>query len=280
MPSDGRKGEAMPTEIAQIFDLSHKTALVTGAGSGLGRAFSEGLAASGARVICVDRDRGRAEETAGLINERRNDAVALCVDVAEADAVDAMTKDVAAIGGGLDILINNAGIATVPMRVHEMPVADWDRLIAINLRSVFLCSRALIPMMLGHGGGSIINIASIAGLVGYYPGFAALGANYSAAKAGVIGFTKQMAAEYAKDGIRANAIAPGWHGGTRLAEERKATATPAEIERFEETILRGTPMGRRGRPEELQGMVIYLASDASRYVTGQVFTQDGGWTAV
>jgi NAD(P)-dependent dehydrogenase (short-subunit alcohol dehydrogenase family) len=266
--------------MAQIFDLSHKVALVTGAGSGLGRAFSEGLAASGARVICVDRDRGRADETAALINAKRNDAVALCTDVAIPDAVDTMAQQVANLTGGVDILINNAGIATVPMRIHEMPVADWDRLMAINLRGVFLCSRALIPAMIEKGGGSIINIASIVGLVGNYPGFAMNAANYAAAKAGVVGFTRQMAAEYAKDGIRANAIAPGWHGGTRLAEERRAVATQAEIDRFEDVILRNTPMGRRGRPEELQGLAIYLASDASRYVTGQVFTQDGGWTAV
>jgi NAD(P)-dependent dehydrogenase (short-subunit alcohol dehydrogenase family) len=270
----------MAGDIAHLFDLSGKTALVTGAGSGLGRAFAEGLAFSGARVFCLDRDRGTAEETAGLINETRNDAVPLCCDVADAGAVEAMAKDVAGIAPHIDILINNAGIATIPMRTHEMPVADWDRLIAINLRGVFLVSRALIPGMLAAGAGSIINIASIVGLVGNYPGFAMNGANYAAAKAGVIGLTRQMAAEYAKDGIRANAIAPGWHGGTNLAAERKAIATPEDIARFEEVILRGTPMGRRGRPDELQGLAIYLASDASRYVTGQVFTQDGGWTAV
>jgi NAD(P)-dependent dehydrogenase (short-subunit alcohol dehydrogenase family) len=270
----------MPSEIAQIFVLSQKTALVTGAGSGLGRAFAEGLAGAGARVICVDRDSGRGDETAGSINTSRNDAVSLCADVADVASIDAMAMRVAEISGGVDILVNNAGIATVPMRTHEMPVADWDRLMAINLRGVFLCSRALIPGMMARGGGSIINIASIIGLVGHYPGFAANGANYAAAKAGVVGFTRQLAAEYAKDGVRANAIAPGWHGGTRLADERKATASPSDIARFEEVILRNTPMGRRGRPEELQGLAIYLASDASRYVTGQVFTQDGGWTAV
>lgn len=270
----------MSSDLGRLFDLSSKVALVTGAGSGLGRAFADGLAASGARVICVDRDIGRADETAALINAKRNDAVSFCTDVADIQSVDMMVKYAAKIGGRVDILINNAGIATVPVRTHEMPVDDWDRLMAINLRGIFLCSCAIIPQMMEAGRGSIVNIASIIGLIGHYPGFPANGANYAAAKAGVIGFTRQMAAEYAKDGIRANAIAPGWHGGTRLAEERKANATQAEIERFEEVILRGTPMGRRGAPEELQGLAIYLASDASRYVTGQVFTQDGGWTAV
>jgi NAD(P)-dependent dehydrogenase (short-subunit alcohol dehydrogenase family) len=269
----------MSGEAANMFDLTGKVALVTGAGSGLGRAFSEGLASIGARVVCADRNRSWADETAAIINAKRNDALSLGVDVSETDSVQALAQRVGEACGRVDILINNAGIATNPVRTHEMPIEDWDRLVAINLRGTFLCSRAIIPLMLA-GGGSIINIASIAGLVGHYPGFPALGANYSAAKAGVIGFTRQLAAEYAKDNIRANAIAPGWHGGTRLAEERKAKATPDEIARFEESILKGTPMGRRGRPEELQGLAVYLASDASRYVTGQVFVQDGGWTAI
>ena len=270
----------MSGESANLFDLTGKVALVTGAGSGLGRAFSEGMAAIGARVVCADRNRCWADETAAMINTKRNDALSIEVDVADPHSVQAMADRVAEVCGRVDILVNNAGISTNPKRTHETSIEDWDRLMAINLRGVFLCSRAIIPMMLANGGGSIINIASIAGMVGHYPGFPALGANYAAAKAGVIGFTRQMAAEYAKDGIRANAIAPGWHGGTRLAEERKAKATPEEIAKFEEAILKGTPMGRRGRPEELQGLAIYLASDASRYVTGQVFVQDGGWTAI
>ena len=269
----------MDGESTNMFDLTGKVALVTGAGSGLGRAFSEGLASIGARVVCADRNQGWADETAALINTKRNDALSIGVDVSEPQSMHVLAERVGVICGRVDVLINNAGIATNPVRTHETPIEDWDRLMAINLRGTFLCSRAIIPLML-RTGGSIINIASIAGLVGHYPGFPALGSNYSAAKAGVIGFTRQMAAEYAKDNIRANAIAPGWHGGTRLAEGRKATATPDEIARFEEAILRGTPMGRRGRPEELQGLAVYLASDASRYVTGQVFTQDGGWTAI
>jgi NAD(P)-dependent dehydrogenase (short-subunit alcohol dehydrogenase family) len=160
-----------------------------------------------------------------------------------------------------------------------MPVADWDRLIAINLRGVFLATRAILPMMLDGGGGSIINIASIIGIVGHYPGLAAVGANYAAAKAGVSGFTRQLAIEYARDNIRANAIAPGWHGGTALGAERRAKGRPEDIAAFEASIRDQTPMGRRGTPDELQGLAIYLASDASRYVTGQVFVQDGGWTA-
>jgi len=263
-----------------LFDLDGKVALVTGAGSGLGRAFAQGLAAAGARVIAADRNRGWAEETLALIGAGGNASLAIDVDVADEASVQEMAHRAKETCGTVDILVNNAGIATVPARVHEMRVEDWDRLVAINLRGVFLCSRAILPMMLAAGRGSVINIASIIGLVGHYPGHAAVGSNYAAAKSGVIGLTRQMAVEYARDGIRANAIAPGWHGGTRLGDERRATAKPEEIAAFEAAIRAQTPMGRRGTPEELQGLCIYLASDASRYVTGQVFAHDGGWTAV
>jgi NAD(P)-dependent dehydrogenase (short-subunit alcohol dehydrogenase family) len=261
------------------FDLTGKVALVTGAGNGLGRAFALGLAGYGARIACADRDLQGAAATVSQIEEAGGAALPIGVDVADEASVSAMAAETQRSCGKVDILINNAGIATLPARVHEMPIADWDRLIAINLRGVFLATRAILPMMLAGGGGSIINIASIIGIVGHYPGLAAVGANYAAAKAGVSGFTRQLAIEYARDGIRANAIAPGWHGGTALGAERRAKGRPEDIAVFEASIRDQTPMGRRGTPDELQGLAIYLASDASRYVTGQVFVQDGGWTA-
>jgi NAD(P)-dependent dehydrogenase (short-subunit alcohol dehydrogenase family) len=268
----------------ELFDLAGKVALVTGAGSGLGRAFAEGLAAAGASLLCADIRRDWAEETVarlaspgGAASNRR--PLALTVDVADAGSVAAMAAAARDESGKVDILVNNAGIATLPARAHELRVEDWDRLVAINLRGVFLATRAILPMMLEAGGGSIINISSIIGLGGFYPGQAAVTSSYAAAKGGVIAFTRQVAVEYAKDGIRANAIAPGWHGGTRLGDERRATAGAGEIAAFEAAIRAGTPMGRRGAPQELQGLAIYLASDASRYVTGQVFAHDGGWTA-
>ena len=150
---------------------------------------------------------------------------------------------------------------------------------AINLRGVFLTTRRALQLML-PGPGSIINIASVAALRGYYPGFAALQVNYSTAKAGVIGFTRQVAAEYAKEKIRVNAIAPGWHGGTALGAERRAVSTPEQVAQFEKALHERIPMKHRGVPDDLVGLAVYLASDAAHYVTGQVIAHDGGWDAV
>jgi NAD(P)-dependent dehydrogenase (short-subunit alcohol dehydrogenase family) len=191
---------------------------------------------------------------------------------------DAVAQTCAAFGT-IDVLINNAGITTVPARLHELAVADWDRLMAINLRGTFLVTRAVLPVMLAARRGSIINLASIYGLGGFYPGFPAGLASYAASKAAIIGLTRQCAVEYARDGIRINAIAPGYHGGTNLGHEARADASAEKIAQLEGAIHAAIPMGRRGRPDELEGLAVYLASDASSYVTGQVFAHDGGWTA-
>ncbi len=252
---------------------------MTGAGSGLGLAFSRGLAGFGAEVICADADSSRAEHAVALIQEAGGRATAIQVDVADASSVQSLADRLRASHGRVDALFNNAGIANIPRRVHELPVEEWDRLIAVNLRGVFLCTRAFVPFMLSRGAGSIVNIASIVGVVGCYPGFPMTSADYAAAKGGVIGFTRQIAVEYGKDNIRANAIAPGWHGGTRLADAMKANWTREELARKEAFIVAGTPMGRRGSADELVGLAVYLASDASGFLTGQVLTHDGGWTA-
>ena len=261
------------------FDLRERTAVVTGAASGLGRSFARALASAGASVCCVDKDMEGAEETAASIRSSDRRASAFQVDVASERSVTELVEAVVTSGAGVDILVNNAGIATTPARTHQVGIEDWDRLMAVNLRGTFLVTRSVLPIMLRGRRGTIINIASVIGLIGLYPGFAMSGVPYAASKAAVTGFTRQLAVEYAEEGIRANVIAPGWHGGTKLGQARRATATPEIIAQFEKHILGSVPMGRRGRPEEMDGLVVYLASDASAYVTGQTFVHDGGLTS-
>jgi NAD(P)-dependent dehydrogenase (short-subunit alcohol dehydrogenase family) len=262
-----------------IFRLDGKTALVTGAANGLGRAFSLGLAAFGANVICADRNLDGADETASLAKQSRGRAEARHVDVADESSVDNLWDKVAENYERVDVLINNAGIATAAARTHEFSVADWDRLMSINLRGVFLNTRKALALML-PGPGSIINIASIAGLRGYWPGFPSLSVNYSASKAGVIGLTRQVAAEYAKEGIRVNAIAPGWHAGTALGAERRSSLTEHDRQRFQDAVNNRIAVGHYGTADDLVGLVVYLASDASSYLTGQVIAHDGGWDGI
>lgn len=260
-----------------MFRLDGRVALVTGTGSGLGRVFAQVLGAAGAQVLCADVDTAGTQETVSLINAAGGKARALPLDVTDPAAVDAVVRE-AEREGRLDVLVNNAGIATRTSRIHEMPIEDWDRLHAVNTRGVFLVTRACLPLMMKTGKGSVINIASVAALVGVTNDLPAVAANYSAAKAAVIGFTRQAAVEYAADGIRFNAIAPGWHLGTNLGRESLGSWQPEQLGAFLEGINARTPMGRTAAPEELAGLCVYLASDASSFMTGQVLVNDGGWT--
>jgi len=260
------------------FDLRGRVALVTGAGRGLGRAFAQFLAEAGADVVCVSRSREPLEKTAELVEHCGSRALSLVVDVSKPEEVAHMVTDTLSHFGKLDIAINNAGVIHKPRRFHELPLEEWNYLIAVDLTGVFLCMQKEIEVMIKQQYGTIINIASILGLVGLDPELMPR-VSYMAAKHGVIGLTRQASLEYARDHIRANAIAPGWFAGTDLARERLAGKAAEDFEQREHKIIESTPMKRRGNIEELKGLLLYLASDASSFVTGQVFVADGGWTA-
>lgn len=260
------------------FGLQGKVALITGAGRGLGRAFAQALGEAGADVVCVSRSSEPLKETVGLVERFGHRVLSLVVDVSKSEEVECMINDTLSHFVRLDVAVNNAGIIHRPYRFHELPLEEWNRLIGVDLTGVFICMQKEIGVMVRQQYGTVINIASILGLVGLDPELTPR-ASYVAAKHGVIGLTKQAALEYALDHIRVNAIAPGFFSGTDLGRERLAGETAEDLQQRRHRINESTPMRRRGSVEELNGLLLYLASDASSFVTGQVFPVDGGWIA-
>lgn len=244
--------------------LETKVALITGGGRGIGRAIALALAASGATVAVADIDRPAAEAVAAEIDRLGHRGVAIESDVTSKPSVTAMTESVVERLGGLDILVNNAGIFPIAP-IATMPEEEWDRVMAINLKGVFLCAQAALGPMRKRGGGRIISLASVSGLVG------AVGmAHYAASKAGVIGFTKALAREAAPMSITVNAVAPGI-----MATEMSERTFPAStLELYKAQV----PLHRLGRVEDLTGIVVFLASPEAAYITGQVYAVDGGYT--
>ncbi|PSN14350.1 3-oxoacyl-[acyl-carrier-protein] reductase [filamentous cyanobacterium CCT1] len=241
--------------------LEGQVAVVTGASRGIGRAVAIALAAAGAQVVVnYARSSAAADEVVAEIAKGGGSAVAIQADVSQADQVDALIAGTLEKFGRVDILVNNAGITRDTLLLRMKP-EDWQAVIDLNLTGVFLCTRAVAKIMLKQRSGRIINIASVAGQMGN-PGQA----NYSAAKAGVIGFTKTVAKELASRGVTANAVAPGFI----------ETDMTGDLGNTEE-ILKFIPLGRFGQPEDIAGMVRFLAADpAAAYITGQVFNVDGG----
>jgi NAD(P)-dependent dehydrogenase (short-subunit alcohol dehydrogenase family) len=263
----------------ELFNLEGRVALVTGAALGLGRSFAQTLAEAGADVVIVDIDKDHLDETEGILKATGRKVLKVVGDVSNPRDVARMVGESVSNFGQLNIAVNNAGIITKPARFHEMPPEDWNKVISVNLTGVFLCMQKEIELMLKQGnGGSIINLSSVLGLVGLDPDLMPR-VNYIASKHGVLGLTKQGAVEYAEHGIRVNAIAPSWFSGTSLSRDRNKVQTSEEQDVREKGIIALTPMKRRGRIDELQGLLLFLASDASTYATGQVFVCDGGWTA-
>ena len=261
-----------------VFNLEGKIALVTGAGQGFGRAFALALAEAGAHVVCAEKVKASLDETAGLVEKFGHRALPLVVDVASIDDVERMKNDILSEFKRLDIAVNNAGIIHKPYRLHETPIEEWNRLISINLTGVFICMQKEIELMLSQKSGVIINISSILGIVGLKPDLMPR-VSYITAKHGMAGLTKQAAVEYAAEGIRVNAIAPGYFEGTEIAKERLAGQDAEVANERTKRIVERTPMKRRGQVQECIDLLLYLSSDGASYVTGQTIAVDGGWTA-
>lgn len=249
--------ETLPETLQRLRD---QVAIVTGASRGIGRAIALALASEGAKVVVnYARSSTAAEEIVAEITNAGGEAMALQADVSQADQVETLISETQKKWGRIDVLVNNAGITRDTLLLRMKP-EDWQAVIDLNLTGVFLCTRAVSKLMLKQRAGRIINIASVAGQMGN-PGQA----NYSAAKAGVIGFTKTIAKEFASRGITVNAVAPGFIT-TDMTHDLKS-----------EEILKFIPLGRYGQPEEVAGLVKFLAADAAAaYITGQVINVDGG----
>jgi NAD(P)-dependent dehydrogenase (short-subunit alcohol dehydrogenase family) len=250
--------------------LDGKSALITGGGGGIGRATALAFAREGARVAVADLIMEAARETVALVNAAGGQAISLPGDMSKDGDVRTMIEAAVATYGRLDCAFNNAGIAGWQVDAAGKKTAEWseeafDRMIAVNLKGVWLCMRHELPQMQAQGGGAIVNTGSIAGLVGLPTSSA-----YVAAKHGVIGLTKTAALEYADANIRINAVCPGYIQ-TRM--------TGPAMQMRGEAILAQTPLKRMGNPEEIAEMVLWLCSERASYVTGAAYNVDGGWMA-
>jgi NAD(P)-dependent dehydrogenase (short-subunit alcohol dehydrogenase family) len=254
--------------VTNLFDLSGKTAIVTGGGTGIGRQMAQGLAEAGANLVLCARKAERCEQAASELEQLGVRAIGLGCDVRDPEQVQhVVTKAVEELGG-VDILVNNAGTVW-GASPEEMPLEGWQKVIDVNLTGVFLFSQAAGRVMIERGGGVIVNIASVAGLQGGPPDVMNTIA-YNASKGGVIAFTRDLACKWAQHGIRVNSIAPGWF---------PSDMSGYVLERHEERLKQHIPLGRFGGPHDLEGVVVFLASDASAYVTGHTLVVDGGESA-
>jgi len=261
----------MDPRLMELFSLEGRVALVTGASSGLGVAFTRGLARAGANVVVTARRQELIDQTADMVRSFGGNALAISADITDEAQFEAVFERTVAEFGHLDIMVNNAGYTDRSGLRHDQGSLKRMRsIIELDLLATINGCRLAGRQMVAQGNGVIINVSSILGRVGSE--FRA--ASYHAAKGGVDALTRVLALEYAREGVRVNAIAPSYFDGTELMD-KVFEATPATREH---SISR-TPMGRLGQPEDLEGAIVYLASDAARFVTGHILYVDGGWTA-
>jgi NAD(P)-dependent dehydrogenase (short-subunit alcohol dehydrogenase family) len=251
----------------QMFDLTARVAVITGGSVGLGRQMAEGFAQMGANLVLCARKKERCTQTAEELAKFGIKTLALPCDVKDPASIRAVTETVQKEFGRIDILVNNAGTSWGAL-TEEMTLEQWNKVIETNLTGTFLFSQIVGKVMIAQRRGKIINIASVAGMRGAPPRFSAIG--YSTSKAGVIMFTRDLACKWGMYNIQVNAIAPGWFP-TAMSEKL--------IERNKEEFLAGIPLGRFGGPQDLKGAAIFLASDASNFVTGHTLVVDGGQSA-
>jgi len=255
--------------MSNIFSLSNKVAVITGASSGIGVQFAKALSKEGAKVALFARRADKLEAVASEIKSAGGEVLVVPTDMSKETEVEASMKKVADTWGGIDILVNNAGVAAIAP-AENMTLADWDKVVSVNLTGVFLGAKHAAKYMIAKKYGKIINTSSMFGVVANtcFPVV-----SYHATKFGVVGLTKALATEWAKYGITVNAIGPGFF-------ESEMTQASIHTKEFEAYLKASCPMGRHGAEGELNGTLLLLASDASRYLTGQIIAVDGGWTAI
>jgi NAD(P)-dependent dehydrogenase (short-subunit alcohol dehydrogenase family) len=268
MADDSNPPTGQPTDIAEQFDLSGDIAVVTGASRGIGRAIAIGLGEAGATVVPTARTESALEETVSRIEAVGGTGLAVSSDVSEQHSVEALFDRTVEEFGGVDVLVNNAGMNpdSALGKPETIDIDGFDGTIAVNLRGAFLCAQTAAEYLQDGTSGSVINIASVAGVVGLprqHP--------YVASKHGLVGMTKSMALDWAPD-VRVNAIAPGY-------VETEFIDEALESDSIRQSLLDQTPLDRFAAPEEMAGPAVFLSSEASSYVTGSCLTVDGGWTA-
>jgi NAD(P)-dependent dehydrogenase (short-subunit alcohol dehydrogenase family) len=255
----------MAIPFRQLFDLTGKVALITGASQGIGAAIAQGLAAYGAKVVVSSRKQASVEAVAQEITVQGGTALAVAAHMGELSQIQQLVEQTQAAMGGVDILVNNAAANPVYGPILQTDTAVFDKIMAVNVRGPLELAKRVQPLMAARGGGAIINISSIGGLTPE-PGLGI----YSVSKAALISLTKVLAQEWGKDGIRCNVICPG-------LVKTKFSAALWQEEKTLQRFLREVPLGRIAQPEEMAGLALFLASPAASYCTGAVFTADGGY---